>query len=93
MDRAFLRLFNKRIYITPLDLVTKEQLLIDSLTCIEHELTESDYKEIVTKLGRFLVRIFVLSVAKLCSGLLENYRLWKIGNGMRKPRNGTLFRL
>ena len=53
LDIAFLRRFNKRIYITPPDLVTKEQLLIDSLTCIEHELTETDFKEIITKLGSF----------------------------------------
>ena len=55
MDIAFLRRFDKRIDITPPDLVTKEQLRIDSLTCIEHEfeLTESDFKEIITKLGSF----------------------------------------
>ena len=53
LDKAFLRRFNKRIYIPPPDLVTKEQLLNDSLSCIEHELTESDFKEITTSLGSF----------------------------------------
>ena len=64
MDIAFLRRFDKRIDITPPDLVIKEQLLSDSLTCIEHELTESDIKEIVTKLGSF-------SCSDICSFCCE----------------------
>lgn len=63
LDKAFLRRFNKRIYIPPPDLVTKEQLLADSLSNVEHELTESDFKEITTKLDSFSCS----DICSLCS--------------------------
>ena len=53
LDKAFLRRFNKRVYIPPPDLKTKRQLMISSLTQIEHELTEEDFEGLAANLDCF----------------------------------------
>ena len=53
LDKAFLRRFNKRIYIQPPDRKTKQQLLINSLAGVDHELTYSDFENLSGKLDLF----------------------------------------
>ena len=53
IDRAFLRRFNKRIYIQPPDSETKLQLLIDSLAAVDHGLTYSQFENLSSKLDLF----------------------------------------
>ena len=53
LDKAFLRRFNRRIYIQPPDRETKQQLLVDSLAGVDHGLTDSDFENLSGKLDLF----------------------------------------
>ncbi|KAI6652588.1 Vacuolar protein sorting-associated protein 4-like [Oopsacas minuta] len=53
LDKAFLRRFNKRVYISPPDLQTKKQILIDSIDCVQNEMSDSEFVDLAGKLGGF----------------------------------------